>query len=170
MQLRMMGVAMIIVGCGSFGFSIANGYRREVRMLNMLSRIMEDMICQLRYRMTALPELFLLASDGCRGQLHQILALVAQNLQAQSYPDAAGCMESALAAVPGLPESVKRNLQILGEGMGRFDAVGQLSCMESVKQLAMRDLAGLSSGLDGKVRACRTLGLCTGAALAILLI
>lgn len=170
MNLRILGAVLVVAGCGGFGFAVAAGYRREERAMQMLIRAIDYMICELRYRMTALPELCILSSQQCTGPVRTALAQVSALLSRQACPDAAGCMEAALASSVKLPEAAKRNLRLLGASLGRFDAQGQLQGLESVKELAQRDLAGLRSGLEGKLRSCRTLGLCAGAALAILLI
>lgn len=170
MNLRLLGAALVVTGCGAVGFSIAAGYRREERALQALLFALEHMICELRYRMTALPELCAGAGKQAGGLVGGVLVRLSQLLAQQAFPDPDGCMEAALENCPKLPQTVRRNLELLGNRLGRFDAVGQLQGLESVKELVQRDLTGLRSGLDGKLRACRTLGLCAGVALAILLI
>lgn len=170
MNLRIIGAALVIAGCAAVGFSIAAGYRREEQALQSLILAIEYMICQLRYGRTALPELCAGAADGSTGQVKAVLTELSRRLSGQSSDDAQGCMAQALEAVPKLPEAVQRNLRILGTNLGRFDAEGQLRGLQSVEELAQRDLAGLRCGLDGRIRACRTLGLCAGAAIAILIV
>lgn len=170
MTLRLIGAALVVCGCGAMGFSVANGYRREERALQMLIRALEYMISQLRYQHSALPELCRGAAESCTGTVRSVLEDLAGQLSAQICADAGSCLASVVASYEKLPETVKRNLLLLGQTLGRFDAAGQLSGLESVKELASRDLSGLRSGLEEKLRACRTLGLCAGAALAILLI
>ena len=69
-----------------------------------------------------------------------------------------------------MPEAAKRNLLLLGKTLGRFDLTGQLSGIESVIQLCRRDLDGLLSNQDVRLRSYRTLGICAGIALVILFI
>ena len=170
MNLRLMGAILVVAGCGAVGFSVAAGYRREEQALQRLLQALEIMICELRYRNTALPELCAMAAQQVGGGIGGVLARLSQLLTQQVFPDPAGCMASAIAQWPKLPDAPRRELQLLGTSLGRFDAQGQLQGLESVKELVQRDLAGLRSGLEGQLRACRTLGLCAGAALAILLI
>ena len=170
MKLRWIAAALVFCGCGAAGFSVAAGYRRQERNLQMLLQALEAMTCELRYRHSALPELCLEAGRCCNGCLQQVFLELADKLRAHSCADAAGCMDLALSAVPELEEPLVRNLRILGSGLGRFDAAGQLQGLESVMELVRRDLAGLRSDLQSRLRCCRTLGLCAGAALAILLL
>ena len=73
--MRILGALLICVGCGGMGLWIAWGYRQEEKMLRMLQVALETVACQLRYRMTALPELCALAADVCTGAL-QLAAFI----------------------------------------------------------------------------------------------
>ena len=69
MMLKIFGVVMTVVGCGSVGFQMAANYRREEKSLQQLSRILEYMECELQYRLTPLPELCRQASKEFSGLL-----------------------------------------------------------------------------------------------------
>ena len=47
------GAALVIAGCGGFGFSIASGYKREEGILRQLLRALNYMEWELQYRLTA---------------------------------------------------------------------------------------------------------------------
>lgn len=170
MYLRILGALLVCAGGGGMGMRIAWGYRQEERMLTMLLQALDTMVCQLRYRMTALPELCDLASGVCSGALRHFFGALAWQLSLCVETDAATCVTLALETTSGLPAAVERNLRLLGVNLGRFDAQGQLSGLQSVMELAQRDLDGLRAMLHHRLRACRTLGFCAGAALAILLL
>ena len=170
MYLRILGALLVFAGGGGMGLRIAHGYRQEERALEMLAQALETMLCQLRYQLTALPELCELASGVCSGLLRSFFGALAGQLALCLETDAASCVERALAATPGLPPAVVRNLRLLGVNLGRFDAQGQLSGLQSVLELIQRDLDGMQATLHQRLRACRTLGFCAGAALAILLL
>ena len=57
MSYRWFGAALVIAGCGGFGFSIASGYKREEGILRQLLRVLNYMEWELQYRLTPLPEL-----------------------------------------------------------------------------------------------------------------
>ena len=152
------------------GLRIAWGYRQEEKMLRMLQVALETVACQLRYRMTALPELCALAADVCTGALQHFFETLAKQLSLCLEADAERCVTLALEATADLPASMERNLRLLGSNLGRFDAQGQLSGLQSVLELVQRDLYGMQATLHQRLRACRTLGFCAGAALAILLL
>ena len=69
-----------------------------------------------------------------------------------------------------LPEAAKNNLLRLGQSLGRFDIPGQVSGLISIKQSVERELNALLTNMEVRIRSYKTLGLCAGAALAILFI
>ena len=58
----------------------------------------------------------------------------------------------------------------MGSSLGRFDLEGQLQGLESVRIYCREQLDELSKDRDVRLRSYQTLGLCAGAALAILFV
>jgi hypothetical protein len=79
-------------------------------------------------------------------------------------------MDQALSTAGELPSRTRDNLLLLGRSMGRFDLPGQLSALESVRSSCRRDLAQFTDSRDTRLRNYKTLGLCAGASLVILLV
>jgi stage III sporulation protein AB len=79
-------------------------------------------------------------------------------------------MDAALECAGTIPRHAYRNLKILGKTLGQFDADGQVRSLESVKVLCQRDLAFLQQDRENHLRSYRTLGLCAGIVLVIILI
>ena len=86
----------------------------------------------------------------------------------QILPDVKSCMNSALKKVPELPLSAAEILKELSKTLGRFDLNGQLKGIDSVRAMCCRELERLSQNREQRLRSYQTLGLCAGAALAIL--
>jgi hypothetical protein len=61
-------------------------------------------------------------------------------------------------------------LQELGTSLGRFDLFGQLEALEAEEKSCKANLETIINGQDVRLRTCRTLGICCGAALVILFI
>ena len=59
---------------------------------------------------------------------------------------------------------------MLGTSLGRFDLTGQLNGLEQVRSHCRRELEALAGNRDQRVRGYQTLGICAGAALAILFV
>lgn len=170
MNYRIIGAILVIVSSSAVGFSIAATHRNEANALMQLIRSLEFMSCELEFRQPPLPELCRLTAMQVTGPVRELFAALEEKLRMQVSADAYGCMTVAVQQVGKLPEAAKRNLLLLGKTLGRFDLNGQLSGIGSVIQLCRRDLDGLLSNQDIRLRSYRTLGICAGVALVILFI
>lgn len=168
MNIKLIGAALIIAGCGGVGFSMAAAHRREETALRQLIRALDYMGCELQYRLTPLPELCRCAASESGGAVSQALLHLASELEDQIAPDVAACMNAALAKTTRLPQRARKNLQLLGSSLGQFDLQGQLSGLEAARKQCRRELEELSKDRDVRLRSYQTLGLCAGSALAIL--
>lgn len=170
MDYKWIGAVLIVAGCGGFGFSLSAEHRREENSLRKLIALLDFMACELQYRMTPLPELCVAAAGETRGPLRQVFSKLAELLEASVSGNVAGAMDDALQSAEPLPEKTRDNLLALGRSMGRFDLTGQLSALESVRAGCRRDLEEFTSNRDVRLRNYQTLGICAGAAVAIILI
>lgn len=170
MEYKWIGAILTVAGCGGFGFTLAAMHRHEERSLRQLIAVLDYMACELQFRMTPLPELCRQASRESHGPVREVLLRLGNELDHQISPDVAGCMRTALSAAGDIPKQTSDNLTLLGNSLGRFDLDGQLGGLESVRSACRRDLEALTKDRDVRLRSYQTLGLCAGAALAILLI
>lgn len=166
--VKIFGAMIVILGCGGFGFHLAASYRREERILRQLCGALDFMGCELQYRMTALPELCRQTAGNLSGSLRQVFCGLAREMDNQVSPDVERCMDAALSKTQGLSEKVTGICKRLGSSMGRFDLPGQLKGLEAAREDCRRELDGLAQNRDNRLRSFQTLGLCAGAALAIL--
>ena len=170
MDYKWIGAVLIVAGCGGFGFSLSAEHRREEKSLRKLIALLDFMACELQYRMTPLPELCEAAAVEAGGALRQIFHKLSEILESSVTADVSGAMEDALGSAGELPEKTRDNLLALGRSMGRFDLTGQLKALEAVRAGCRRDLEEFSANREVRLRNYQTLGLCAGAALAIILI
>lgn len=168
MSIKLIGSVLIIVGCGGVGFSMASAHRKEESALRRLISVLDHMGCELQYRLTPLPELCRRAAEESGGCIHQVLNTLADELANQSAPDAGSCMKAALNKNPKVPAKAKEILLQLGTSLGRFDLPGQMKGLEAARQTCRQKLDELSDNRDVRLRSYQTLGLCAGAALAVL--
>lgn len=77
---------------------------------------------------------------------------------------------SAAVSASCLTSDTKRLLLVLGRTLGRFDLEGQLKGIDGISREAAAELDRLTKNQDARLRSYQTLGLCAGAALAILLL
>lgn len=170
MNYKWIGGILIIVSCGGFGFSLAAGQIREERALRQLLGALEYMECELQFRLTPLPELCRQTGREVPGRVGKIFTILASELESQISADVESCMNAALAAVPDLPGQTRQAFRLLGRTLGRFDLEGQLKGLESVGAGCRSTLEKLTENREPRLRSYQTLGLCAGAALAILFI
>ena len=168
--MKWIGAVLIILGCGGFGFSLAAGHRSAENGLRQLTSALDFMECELRYRMTPLPILCKNAGTERNGAVRAVLLQLAAELDAQVTPEVSSCMDAALNHVGDMPKQVLSVFLELGQTLGRFDLNGQLKGLNSARQRCRRELDILTANRDIRLRSYQTLGLCAGAALAILFI
>lgn len=161
---------MIVMASSGCGFSIAAGKWREEKLLGQLLQILQFLEAELRYRLTPLPDLCRMAAGETRGTLRTLFLNLYRELSWQKLPDAGSCMAAAIQRTGDLPSTVRRPLVQLGQTLGRFDLDGQLQGIRSVEKRCEHSLETIQKNRDERLRSYQTLGICAGAALAILLL
>ena len=169
MTLKTIGAILIILTCGGFGVSLASAHKARERALRQLITTLEFMECELRYKLTPLPELCANAGKHSSGIIGEIFYGLAEELNRQAEPDAACCMICVLSHTD-VPSGLRDILMDLGNTLGRFDLEGQLQGMESTRTVCKSALAQLTNNHENRLRNYQTLALCAGAALVILFI
>lgn len=170
MNLKLIGAILCICACGCCGFLTAAHHARNIRLLENLLFAVDYMICELQYRATPLPLLCRQAGGQCSGRIRQILFAFADELDAQLSPNAGICMSSALDRTGETDSKISIAFQELGKQLGRFDLAGQIQGLENCREHCAEDLLQMKSNKDSRIRSYQTLGLCAGAAVAILLV
>jgi stage III sporulation protein AB len=120
--------------------------------------------------MIPLPVLFHQVAEGSSGALKKFFQSVSEEMDAQISPDAGCCMKIVLEKSNDLPNRLHQALMMLGESLGQFDLEGQLKQIAAVKKHCESGLAAISDQRENRIRSYQTLGLCAGAALAILFV
>lgn len=170
MSIRIVGAVLVVMGTGGFGFLIAASYRREEKLLRQLLNALDYMQCELQYHLTPLPDLCRQVAASTAGVIRLVFANLAAKLEDQITPDVEKCMVGVLTGLRDMPKLTRESLDLLGRSLGRFDLDGQLRGLESVRQVCRHGLDTLEQNAAIRNRSYQTLGLCAGAALAILFI
>ena len=169
MYIRLTGMVLIVAGCGGYGVMLARNHRREVRALHQLVSLTEQMVSELEYSLSPLPELCRFAAKQGNGSVQSFFLTLAETLESQVSPDVAYCTDVALNKNRSLPKSAQEQLRSLGQTLGRFDLTGQITSLQRCKQACLSQLEILEHQQSQRLRSYQTLGFCCGAALAILL-
>ena len=169
MTIQWAGALMVIVGCGTVGFSMAARYARDVSILQQLCGILNEMEWELQYHLTPLPDLCRLSASNASGVIRDVLIHLGRDLSLREHSDVKSTMESVLLRC-NVPRRIQRHLINLGASLGRYDLHGQIRGLRSVKSLCRKELNDLEKERYERVRGYQTLALCAGAAIAIILI
>ena len=170
MEMKWIGALLIVIGCGGFGFAAASVHNREIHSIRQLLAAIEYMECELQYNLPSLPVLCRQASHVCIGELRKLFAVFADELENQISADAPSCMLAAMEKCCDLPPQTKACILQFGQSIGVFDLQGQLRSLAYTRQMCENKLNHLENNKEVRLRSYRTLGLCAGAALAILLL
>lgn len=158
-----------MVSCGAVGFKSAQDFKKNLSTLEELSDILNYMEWELKSRLTPLPQLCRQAAEHGK-TLRQFFLNFSKELDGQISPNAAICMQITILHSSEVCNSVKPLLQEIGELLGKFDLPEQLSSLDAVRQKCLQILANMRKDQDIRIRNYQTLGLCAGAAIAILLL
>ena len=170
MTVKICGAIFVILACSGFGFSLAAAYLKEVRALRNLIKAVNYMKSELQYRYTALPELCAHAAQATDGCIRKFFLLLVAELESQICPNTEQCVLNVLARQLDLPNHAKEIVAELGKTLGAFGLSGQLEGLLQVHAACEEKLTSLIRHQDIRVRSYQTLGVCAGAALAILLV
>lgn len=170
MSIKWLGVIFVIGSCAGVGFSAAMAYETQEKTLYQLMRILDCMSCELQYKLLPLPELCRQASGECGGTVRRVLSALAGELERQMEPDVQSCMRIVLEKERMPARRIRRLFLMLGHSLGNFDLTGQLRGLEEVRTACERELTPLAQQKQNAIRSYRTLGICAGIAIAILLL
>lgn len=169
-MIRWIGAICVIGACGFCGFSMAASYTGIQKALRQLQAALEMMQCQMEYQLTELPELCSILEKACSGPVGRLFGAFGRELRMPDAGDASTCLCLALARTRDLPARCREILLQLGQTLGQYDLSGQLRGIAVAKDSCARELATMEAEKGGRLRSYRALGLCGGAALAILLL
>lgn len=169
-MIRWIGALIVIGACGCCGFSMARNYGDLERCLRQLGSAMEIMRCQMEYRLTTLPELCQILASACTGQIGKVFLELGLELEKEDAMDITLCMDEVLARYTQLPAPCARSLRRLSRSLGQADLHLQLQSIGLEQERVRANLTQVAAERPGRVKSYRTLGLCCGIALAIVLL
>lgn len=169
-MIQIIGAVLVILGCGAIGYIMASNLTLEITTVQNLISILEHWKHSINYHQTALPELCRMTQETESSILGKFFGALHEQLSSLRQFDALQCTELAFSSCPDLPASSKTLLQKLSKCLGKFDINGQIQEIDSVLSEANSILLSLQSNLDSRKKCYRTLGICAGIALAILII
>lgn len=170
MITKVFGVILITVSCGGVGFQIAANHLREEKALRQLIDIINFMECELKFRLTPLPELCKKIAMEFHNSIGTVFYHFAQELDRQESQNLTDCLDITIRQAGVVPSAAREKLIILTKNLGKFDLEGQLKGLAFVREECKRELMSFTDNKENRLRSYQTLGLCAGAALAILFV
>lgn len=169
-SVKLIGAVCVIVGCGGIGFQMAHDRLRTEKYIRMLIAALDHILLELQYRCLPLPDLSRGAANVSYGIVRKLFMLFAEELENQISPDAECCARAAIGRMGKIPPTIADLFQKMGRLLGNYDLCGQIESLRSVHQECNKVLEDLVNNKENRIRGYQTLGLCTGAAVVILLI
>lgn len=170
MNIRIIGAALVICGGGMFGILTAANYRRELSVLQSFFESLKTIEAELLYRKTPLPSLCRFVAQTQSGVIRSFYSELAAQLESQICPGVQSCVQASIQKCRDIPGNTRKYLFELGKSLGQFDMHGQISEIQYLQSLVAQTLTMMKNNQTVRIRSYQTLGLCAGAAIAILLI
>lgn len=161
---------MIFLVCSGAGFYYAFLQKQTYRQLAQLQRCLDLMVCHLEYQGLSLPQLCSLMRGETTGGLQDFWKNLEQELSQQILPEAADCSRAALESCQQLQGPVRQRLLELGGILGKFDLDGQIHSLQAMQEDCRRQVIAVENNLEVRLRSYRTIGLCLGIGLVLLLL
>ena len=169
-MLKIIGAAFVVLSCGFVGFGIARNYKQTIYELEQLLLALEFMQTQMQYQKTPLPLLCQKTAENTLGKVSKAFLAFANELDKYVSADPSVCMTKSTDRLwESLPE-MRVLFMHLGRVLGKFDLEGQQKGIAAVHSEAKAKLDSLLLNGESRMRGYQTLGLCAGAAVAILLL
>lgn len=168
-MIRLIGAAMIVLGAGSFGVAKTAQFYRQQRQLRAFLHMLEILKCELTYTLFPLPKLCRITAERCERVPAAFLRSYAAALDQGASRSIAAREAFADLSSTLPPDAAMAILELFG-ALGRYELDGE----ENLLKLTQHRLqAALDRGETEKrpmAKGYALLGVCTGAAIAILLV
>lgn len=170
-MLKILGLLCVVGSASAVGFGFAAGVRRQAEQLRALQTALGQMKNETAYRMTPLPELLAQAGAQTEGAVGAVFSRCAAELRRRTST-VQFAMQTALSHTPGLalPQSAQRALLALSASLGKFDVDGQCRAIDLAASRVGEALEDVEQASRARCRSYRTLGVCAGLAIAVILL
>ena len=162
---RLVGAALILGASAWTGFHGAWTLRRTERQLRELASALQTMECEIACANARFPALCRRLSEGRDDAVGVYFRTLAEKA-----PGEGASREAARRAGLSLPEPVSRSMEDLIDGFGGYDLDSQLKQVRRARDTVDAERKEAREGLESGCRTWELLGVCTGAAVLILVI
>lgn len=170
MIFRLIGALVLCLGASGLGFSAAGSVRANVKTLQQLKLALEMMRCEISYTLTPASRICRIIQNSSRGDvktLFEQLEAIYTSGVAKDGMWAEGLVHRTLHNVPA---EVADAITELLCGFGQFGANEQLRLIDLNAAKVDAALARMEAEKKQRCRCYETLGICTGLAIAVLVL
>ena len=168
-MIRLIGATMIVLGAGSFGIGKTVQFYRQQRQLRSFLHMLEILKCELSYTLFPLPKLCRVTAERSDRISAAFLRNYASALDSGSYRSIAA--REAFADIKcTLPPDASMAILELFSALGRYDLDGEKNLLKPTQHRLKTALDRAETEKRPMAKGYALLGICTGAAIAILLV
>ena len=167
--MKLIGALMIVLAGAWSGASPVLRLRRRQRVLESLVAAMVLLRAELCSSLTPLPALFEKLAERTEGAVSDFFRRMARDMQSEPLASPLQLMRRHL---PVLGQEPRENAVMLelGNALGCYDLESQLRMVDAAQTRLEQAAAYCNKRILGEGRSWGTLGICTGLALAIVLV
>ena len=170
--MKLVGILIIVLSAGSMGFRIAASLKKRCQLLRQLSSALQVLKNEISFCGTPLPQAFALMAVSVQDAPERVFSSVARQMEQRRWLTPQHAMEQALTEQPELGWDVDTAdlLLKLAAGLGKYDRDSQMQTIERVGAELECLLQAAEQERSIRSRTYKTLGICAGLAVGILLI
>lgn len=170
-MLRLVGAAMLLSASAALGFGAAGRLKSRVYQLEELILSLKTMEWELSDRLTPLPELLRRTSACMAGIVKEFYLLCLDGLERRREVPFSQIWREAADGVPFcLEEHELIHLENLGSILGRYDAASQCAALRETREQLDQLLNQAREQARSAGRVYKTMGVASGALLAVVLL
>lgn len=170
-MLKLIGAAMLLTASAALGFGAAGTLNAQVCELEDLILSLKMMEWELSDRATPLPELLRRSSACMSGIVKDFYLLCISGVeQRRELPFSQIWHEAAESVSFHLGKQELSQLDHLGSVLGRYDAASQCAALRETRERLSRFLEDAQAQVKSAGRVYKTMGVASGALLAVVLL
>ena len=169
--MKLIGISFIIFSTASVGLRFAHAVKQRCDVIGQLILALRMLKSELLTHGTPFPEAFGVIAASSQGSTAEFFASAAKTMAKKRWISPSDSLLLAEVHLVDLPEEdpVRKIVREFSLGIGKFDLDGQVKSIDNTLSRLEFVLHTAEQDKSVRCRIYRSLGLCTGLALAILL-
>lgn len=171
-MIQLIGAALVTAGGAAAGLGMAGQVRRTIRQLETLSAALEQLENELQYRLLPVGQLFAVLGERTQDEIGSLFRLSSEKMAQDRTLPALQAVSRSMDELPelSLGQEGAKTLLELAAALGRYDLEGQCRAIALARRRLAAQYDRLLADKSSRCRSYGVLGICTGLALAIILI